>query len=133
MAKTLKPNIFLLLRFGGTLVIYVNVNTKRRFSLNYLDAKVAELGNHTPWVIEKAERGTMRVMRRKDNKKYPGRIRIGEVPDQRLIYSSGVSPPSAHSEERLTGSWVEWMIRYFSTKIATIEIFPDKAKVGTET
>jgi hypothetical protein len=82
------------------LVIYVNVITKKRFSLSNLDAKLAELGNRTPWIIEKE--GSLRVMRRKDNQNYPGRVRIGEIPEQRLIYASGVSPASAHAEERLT-------------------------------
>jgi hypothetical protein len=45
-----------------------------------------------------------------------------------LIYSSAWG----NEEERLTSSWVEWMIRYFSSKIATIEIFPEKARVGQE-
>jgi hypothetical protein len=113
------------------LVIYVRVTTKRKFSLSNLDAKLAELGNHTPWTIEK-DGESVRVMRRKDGQKYPGRVRIGEIPEQKLIYASGVSPASAHAEERLTGSWTEWMIRYFSKKMAIIEIFPDKAKVGKE-
>jgi len=108
----------------------VNVNTKRRFSLSYLDAKIDELGNRTPWIIEKIEKSSKRVMRRKDDQSYPGRIKIGEILEQNLIYASCVAPASAQVEERLTGSWIGWIIRHFSTKIATIEIFPDKAKVG---
>jgi hypothetical protein len=108
----------------------VNINTKKRFSLSYLDAKIDELGKHTPWIIEKTEKGSKRVMRRKDGQSYPGRIKIGEVPEQNLIYASCVAPASAQVEERLTGSWIGWIIRYYSKKMATIEIFPDKAKVG---
>ena len=88
-----------------------------------------ELGNRTPWAIEKTERGSLRVMRRK-NQNPPGRVKIGEVPEQRLIYVSCVAPAKAQVEERLTGFWIAWIIHHFSTRIATITVFPDKAKVG---
>jgi len=63
------------------------------------------------------------------HKQYQGRVEIGEVPNQRLIYAS----VWGNEEERLTSSWIEWMIRYFSNKMATIEVLSDEAKVGQET
>ena len=109
------------------MVIYMNVDTKRRFSLKNLEAKFEELGNRSVFTFEKMKRGeqTKLVLH---HKQYQGRVEVGEIPDQKLIYASAWG----NEEERLTSSWIEWMIRYFSVRLATIEIFPESAKVGRD-
>ena len=109
------------------MVIYINVTTKRKFSLKNLDAKFEELGNRGVFTLGKMKRGGQSKIELHHNR-YQGRVEIGDVPDHRLIYASAWG----NEEERLASSWIEWMIRYFSTKIASIEIFPENAKVGKE-
>jgi len=105
----------------------MHFTTKRKFSLKNLDAKFEELGKRSVFILGKMKRGGQSKIELHHNR-YQGRVEIGEVPEQMLIYVSAWG----NEEERLTSSWIEWMIRYFSRKIATIEIFPDQAKVGQD-
>jgi 3-deoxy-D-manno-octulosonic-acid transferase len=109
------------------LVIYINVTTKRKFSLKNLDAKFEELGNRGVFTLGKMKRGSQSKIELHHNR-YQGRVEIGEDPSNKQIRASAWG----NEEERLASSWIEWMIRYFSSKIAVIEVFPDEAKVGKE-
>jgi len=105
----------------------MHVNTKRRFSLKNLEAKFEELGKRSVFTIEKMKRGGQSKLVL-HHKQYQGRVEVGEISDQKLIYASAWG----NEEERLTSSWIEWMIRYFSIRISAIEIFPENAKVSQD-
>lgn len=109
------------------LVIRMHINMKRKFSLKNIEAKFEELGKRSVFTIEKMKRGGQAKIVL-HHKQYQGRVEVGEIPDQKLIYVSAWG----NEEERLTSSWIEWMIRYFSIRISNIEIFPENAKVGQD-
>ena len=110
------------------LVIYINITTKGRFSLKNFDAKLEEIGDRGVFFFEeKIKRGRW-VKRVWKHNRYQGRIEFGEVPEQKLIYVS----VWGNEEERLTSSFIEWIIRYFPKKFTTIEIFPEAARTGKE-
>jgi 3-deoxy-D-manno-octulosonic-acid transferase len=69
------------------MVIYVNVTTKRKLSLKNLDAKFEELGNRGVFILGKMKRGSQPKIELHHNR-YQGRVEIGDVPDNRLIYAS---------------------------------------------
>jgi len=111
------------------MVIYINVRTKRRLSINSLNAQLENLGGRAAFIYEgKIKRGdyTKHIWH---HKKFQGGIELGEIPDEKLIY---VSARSASEEERLASSWIEWIIRHFHRKISGIEIRLEYAKVGEE-
>lgn len=111
------------------MVIYIDVRTKRKLSVESLNSQLKDLGARAAFTYEgKVKRGdyTKHIWH---HKKFQGGLELGEILDEKLIYASA---KSASDEERLASSWIEWMIRHFHRKISGIEITLEYAKVGEE-
>jgi len=111
------------------MVIYINVRTKRRLSIDSLNTQLKDLGGRATFTYEgKVKRGdyTKHIWH---HKRFQGGLELGEILEDKLIYTSA---KSASDEERLASSWIEWMIRHFHRKIGSIEITLEYAKVGED-